>query len=347
MADSFSAGWPAGYRVRPATASDTGVVHRLVGACECALHGRATTGTDRIAADLGFAGGEPAGDTVLVQDRGGDPAAWGWVRGRRATVHVHPAHRGRGLGASLLAWTEARARESGGDRLAQTISDSDLAATALLRSGGYAGLVTEWLLEMALPDEPEVPGPPAGVTVRAFRAGDEEAAYRLTEDAFDEWQQRRKSYAEWARHTVGRSTFAPGASPVAFVGEEMVGAVLSLDPGWDAGLDARADAGRGPGLGTGPGAGAGAGPGAGAEAGPGAPGGGEGYVERVAVRRDQRNRGIARLLLREAFRAFYRQGKRGCTLWTHSDTGALPLYERIGMTVRRSSTVYGKALVTE
>ncbi|MFR9793332.1 GNAT family N-acetyltransferase [Streptomyces sp. MB22_4] len=344
MADSFSAGWPAGYRVRPATPSDTGTVHRLVGACEYASHGRATTDADRIAADLGFVDGESACDTVLVQDRAGDPAAWGWVRGRRATVHVHPAHRGRGLGTSLLAWTEARARESGGDRLAQTISDSDPAATALLRSGGYAGLVTEWLLEMALPDEPEVPQPPAGVTVRAFRAGDEEAAYRLTEDAFDEWQQRRKSYAEWARHTVGRSTFAPGASPVAFVGEEMVGVVLSLDPGAEAGRDARWDTGRRPGLDTGSGPGAVVGAGV---AGPGAEGGGEGYVERVAVRRDQRNRGIARLLLREAFRAFYRQGRRGCTLWTHSDTGALPLYERIGMTVRRSSTVYGKALLAE
>jgi mycothiol synthase len=76
-----------------------------------------------------------------------------------------------------------------------------------------------------------------------------------------------------------------------------------------------------------------------------APGPGEGYVERVAVRRDARNRGIARLLLRHAFRSFYRQGRRACTLWTHSETGALSLYERVGMTVRRSSTVYGKRLV--
>ncbi|OIK28283.1 GNAT family N-acetyltransferase [Streptomyces malaysiense] len=323
MADPSAGTWPAGYRVRPATTTDTDAVHRLVGAGECALHGRVTTGADRIAADLGGAQGEPACDTVLVTDRAGDPAAWGWVRGRRATVHVHPGHRGRGLGAALLAWTEARARELGGDRLAQTISDSDLAATALLRSGGYVRMVTEWLLEMPMPHEPVVPEPPSGITVRAFRAGDEEAAYRLTEDAFDEWQQRRKPYAEWARHTVGRATFAPAASPLAFVDGRLVGAVLALDPGTDGEVDA----------------------GVAAAPAPGAPDGGEGYVERVAVRRDQRNRGIARLLLQEAFRAFYRQGKRSCVLWTHSDTGALPLYERIGMTVRRSSTVYGKALV--
>ncbi|MEV7499754.1 GNAT family N-acetyltransferase [Streptomyces sp. NPDC093018] len=313
MADPSAGAWPAGYRVRPATTADTDAVHRLVGAGERALHGLAATDADRIAADLGMAGAAAACDTVLVTGPAGDPAAWGWVRGRRATVHVHPEHRGRGLGTALLAWSEARARELGGDRLSQTVSDSDLAAAALLRSGGYVRVVTEWLLEMPLPGEPEVPEPPAGITVRAFRAGDEESAYRLTEDAFDEWQQRRKPYAEWARLTVGRATFAPSASPLAFEGDRLVGAVLSLDAG---GLDG----------------------------GEGYVDGGEGYVERVAVRRDQRNRGIARLLLREAFRAFYLQGRRSCVLWTHSDTGALALYERIGMTVRRSSTVYGKAL---
>lgn len=53
---------------------------------------------------------------------------------------------------------------------------------------------------------------------------------------------------------------------------------------------------------------------------------------------------IARLLLRSAFRGFYRRGRPVCTLWTHSDTGALALYERVGMTVRRSATGYGKAV---
>ncbi|TWV55773.1 GNAT family N-acetyltransferase [Streptomyces misionensis] len=305
MSDPSAPRWPSGYHGRSATAADTAAVHRLVGAYERALHGRVTTGAERVAADLDLSGREPSCDAVLVHDRAGNPAAWGWVRGRRATVHVHPDHRGRGLGGCLLAWTEARARHLGGDRLAQTVSDEDAAATALLRSGGYARLVTEWLLEIALPAAPAVPEPPAGITVRAFRPGDEEAAYRLTEDAFDEWQQRRKTYPEWARHTVGRSTFTPAASPLAFADGELVGALLSLD----------------------------------------APDGGEGYVERLAVHRDHRGRGIARLLLHEAFRAFHHRGRRACTLWTHSDTGALPLYQHLGMTVRRSSTVYGRALV--
>ncbi|WP_159052210.1 GNAT family N-acetyltransferase, partial [Streptomyces niveiscabiei] len=167
----------------------------------------------------------------------------------------------------LLAWVEERAT---GDRLAQSVPDSDLAAIGLLESRGYVPLVTEWLLEIATDQEPEVPAPPAGVTVRAFRAGDERAAYQVTEDAFDEWQQRRMPYEEWVRHTVGRESFVAGASPVAFAGGELVGVVLSSD-------------------------------------------GAEGRVQRVAVRRDHRGRGIARLLLLEAFGAFHRRGRRACT----------------------------------
>ncbi|MEU7424830.1 GNAT family N-acetyltransferase [Streptomyces sp. NPDC040750] len=297
---------PAGYRSQAVTKADAQAVHRLVTVCEHELLGRAVTGFDRVAADLGAPAGEPAPDTVLVRDSKGRPVGWVWVKGRRARVHVHPEHRGRGLGRSLLDWAEARAGRSGADRLSQSVSDSDEAARSLLRSSGYFPLVTEWLLAIAMPVEPEVPKPPSGIRVRPFRPGDERAAYEVTEDAFDEWQSRRQTYEEWARRTVERASFEPGASPVAFAGDRMVGVVLSID----------------------------------------VPGSDEGYVERVAVRNDHRTRGIARMLLRQTFRTFYDRGKRACTLWTHTDTGALSFYEGIGMTVRRSATVYSKILTT-
>ncbi|MFE2725860.1 GNAT family N-acetyltransferase [Kitasatospora sp. NPDC059327] len=300
---------PARYRSRAATPADAPAVHRLIAACEREVLGdaahRAENAVDGVAADLALPDLDPARDTLLVLDAAGAVVGRAWVHGgRRSKVDVHPAHRGEGLGGALLDWAEARARQLGSERISQTLLDGDRAAVELLRARGYGAFVTQWLLEIELPAEPVVSAPPAGVTVRPFRRGDEHAAYRLTEDAFDEWQVRRKPYEEWARHTVERAAFAPALSPLAFADGQLVGAVLSLD----------------------------------------VPESGEGYVERVAVRRDHRDRGIARTLLQEAFRSFHRHGRRSCTLWTHSETGALSLYERVGMTVRLSSTVYGKPL---
>ncbi|MEV8092748.1 GNAT family N-acetyltransferase [Kitasatospora sp. NPDC085879] len=294
---------PVGYRGRAVGAEDVPAIHGLVAACERALYGRVETDQGGIAAELARPGLELEADTLLVHDREGRPAARAWVE-RRSAVDVHPSHRGRGLGSALLDWAEARARQSGTARLVQTVPDGDPAAVALVRSRGYGPLVRAWQLEFAMGEEPSVPEPPAGLVVRPFRPGDGPAVHRLTEDAFDEWQARRKPYGEWASLAVERPAFAPAMSPLAFAGGELIGAVLSLDLPDEAG----------------------------------------GYVERVAVRRDHRRQGVARLLLRHAFRAFHRDGRRSCTLWTHSGTDALGVYERVGMTVRRSATTFVKDL---
>ncbi|NED77029.1 GNAT family N-acetyltransferase [Streptomyces sp. SID9944] len=294
---------PPGYRARPATADDTGAVHELVSACERTLYGRVRTDPGGIAAVLARPGLVPELDTLLIHDSEGRLAARAWVN-RRSEIDVHPRHRGRGLGAALLEWAEARARRAGSEQIAQTVPDDDTGAVSLLRSRGYEPMVTEWLLEFAMTGEPAVPESPSGVTVRPFLPGDGPGAHRLVQDAFDAWQQRREPYEEWARHTVERPAFAPEMSAMAFDGGQLVGVALSLD----------------------------------------LPEAGEGCVEQVAVRADHRNRGIARLLLRHAFRAFHRRGRRMCTLATHSDTGALDLYLRVGMSIRHSSTVHRKRL---
>ena len=57
------------------------------------------------------------------------------------------------------------------------------------------------------------------------------------------------------------------------------------------------------------------------------------YVDRLAVRRDQRNRGIAQALLVDSFARGREHGTRTSELSTDSRTGALPMYERVGMVV--------------
>ncbi|MFF0393246.1 GNAT family N-acetyltransferase [Kitasatospora sp. NPDC004615] len=300
---------PPGHTARPIDpATDLPAVQDLVHTCERALDGTATTDAGALAAVFARPGLDPATDTLLVHAPDGRLAGWAWTD-RRTDADVHPDHRGRGIGTALLRWIEQRARERGTAELAQVVPDRDTAATGLLHAHGFRPAVTSWLLAIDLDDLPEqLPPALEGITVRPFRAGDpadEQATHRLIEDAFDEWQQRRKDFDEWAAHTVRRPSFAADRSPLAFAANgQLVGAALALD----------------------------------------LPDTGEGYVENVAVHGGHRHRGIARHLLRHTFHACRAAGLRSCTLWTHSGTGALDLYLKAGMTVRHSSTVLKKTL---
>jgi mycothiol synthase len=65
------------------------------------------------------------------------------------------------------------------------------------------------------------------------------------------------------------------------------------------------------------------------------------WVDKLAVDRGYRHRGIARALLQTAFRRSFDCGYTQTRLSTDSRTGALALYERLGMRVQRSFTNYG------
>ena len=64
------------------------------------------------------------------------------------------------------------------------------------------------------------------------------------------------------------------------------------------------------------------------------------WVDKLAVARDYRHRGIARTLLQTAFVRSFDRGYAWTSLSTDSRTSALSLYERVGMTIHRSFTRY-------
>ncbi|MFD7735531.1 GNAT family N-acetyltransferase [Kitasatospora phosalacinea] len=305
---------PAGYTARPLDPSaDLPAVLDLVTACERDLHGGTAAEADagELSSVLARPGFDPAADALLVHGPDGSLAAWAWTD-RRCECRVHPAHRGRRLGTALLGWMESRAVEQGVGKLVQVVADLDATGLAMLRTYGYRPKGASWLLEIALDELPGAaePGPaPEGVTVRPFRGGDawdEHEAHRVVEEAFADWKARRMDFAEWAEHAVHRETFAPERSPLAVSDTDgrVVGVALALYQ----------------------------------------PGTGDGYVDSLAVDRDHRHRGIARHLLQHTFRACRDAGLSHCTLWTHSGTGALDLYLKVGMTVRYTSVVLEKSL---
>jgi ribosomal protein S18 acetylase RimI-like enzyme len=295
---------PSGFSSRAASIDDADAIYQLMAAAEIEWHGHAEAVPDQVAADLRRPELLPDQDTLVVHAPDGELAGWAWVHlGKRAQIEVHPTYCGLGIGTALLDWAEQRSREVGSEWLAQAVDDQDKAGTALLRSRGYALLATNWLLERPL--DSTVPRElPDGLTLTPYNESQARDVHVLIEDAFSTVRQRRKSYDEWARLTVQRSSFRPNASTLAYAGDELVGVVIALD----------------------------------------LPDTNEGYVEQLAVRADHRNRGIARAMLDDTCAEFQRLGRRTCILWTHSGTGALGMYEHLGMRVRRSTTVYRTAI---
>jgi mycothiol synthase len=64
----------------------------------------------------------------------------------------------------------------------------------------------------------------------------------------------------------------------------------------------------------------------------------------LAVAREHRGLGLGRALLQQAFALFHGRGKSSAGLSTDSRTGALELYEHLGMRVVRSYTHHAKAV---
>jgi GNAT superfamily N-acetyltransferase len=247
-----------------------------------------------------------AGDGNLIVVEGPEQlAAWATLADGRAQVDVHPAWRGTGIGSALLAWTEAQARAAGMPEVRQVVTNADAGAHLLFEARGYHIHHTSWILQIALEEVAPHPLIPPGIVIRPYRPSDALATYRVIEDAFNEWPGRQPTeYERWSAHVLAHAAFAPGLSRLAFDGDELVGAALCLDY---QGQD-------------------------------------DGWVQQVATRATHRHRGIARALLQSVFAAYHATGRRRVGLSTDSRTGALTLYERIGMRVRRSYTSWAKEL---
>ncbi len=170
------------------------------------------------------------------------------------------------------------------------------AGDRLLEELGYWVRWESWVLE--LPQGTTVPERtlPAGCEIREATPADHEACWTLLEDAFLEWSDRDREPYE---DFLARTVQRPGFEP------------------WNLRLVVDAD---GTVVGT-------------TlvflvEA--------QGYVDRLATRPDQRGRGIAQAMLVDAFAAAQAHGATTSGLNTDSRTGALGLYEKVGMVVSQT-----------
>jgi GNAT superfamily N-acetyltransferase len=298
---------PEGYSARPTRREDLEAVFRLVADAERHDDGIAEIALSDIAADWDRPDFDAETMSIAVW-HSDQLAASGDVFMGRAEVDVAPQHRGRGLGAALLPWTWRVAKADSRSSVGQTVSDRRTDAAELFRSHGYEVGHTSWALRIELDDEPPAaPVLPDGLALRDLRPGeDDRAVFEVIDVAFDEWSDREtQGFENWAASTLHRPEVDPSLVPLIVDGQRIVGIALNFDYGPD-------------------------------EA--------EGWTQQLAVDRAYRRRGLGRALLQETFRRFHRVGYRRCGLSTDSRTGALGLYEHVGMRVRSSFRRWTKQL---
>ncbi len=318
---------PPAYHARPVTPDDADRVAGLLNAAAIADTGKATTQSPEVLSDWQQPQLTLSTDTILVLHDAAAPdepapAAFAifWDDPPHVQTfldaNVHPEHRGRGLGAALLGWGEARARaaveqapEGARVIVREFILSSNTAAQELLESRGWQRVRYNLRMAIELTERPADPPLPEGVRIRAFVRGQDDEHFAMTsEEAFeDHWGYVRipiaEALAQWRTYMDTSPNFDSDLFLLAVsnaAGENPIVGVCCGTPR----------------------------PAEGPE---------QGWVHNLAVLRPWRRQGIAHALLIRCFQALYDRGlwKIGLGVDAGSLTGATRLYEKAGMHVER------------
>ncbi len=295
---------PLGLMWRPATMGDAEAVTELVAVCEIAATGEREIEVEDVRSEWRRASVHLEDDTVLVFDGSRLVGAAQVVGARYLAVDVHPDVRERDIASALLRWGEARSRRQGAVTIGQTVPDSDTWTRDLFLANGYAPFWTSWALEMRLDGEPETPIIPPGASIRPAAVETEDRAIHALLEA---------AFGEWESRP-----------PTPF--EDWRAWAIGrggFEPWW---LPVAVDGDEIVGVAYL------------------VPYPDIGWVMQIAVRRSHRGRGLGQALLKHACREFHLRGFRLAGVSTDSRTGALGLYEHVGMKVARSYTHYAKEL---
>lgn len=293
---------PPGLTQRPLTPPDAAAVTLLIAAQELHDVGEVIVEEADVVADWQRPSCDVTQSSVGVFEAERLVAFAEVTGGDRGEAAVHPDHRGRGIGTELARWIRELAREQGVPVVGMAVPQGS-AGDRLLAALGYRVRWTSWVL--SLPSGTSIPERelPSGYALRQAREADLEAVWTLNEDAFLEWSQReRQTFADWEASVVRRPGFEPWQLRVV---TDPSGEVVALALVL---LTEEREA----------------------------------FVDRLATRADQRGRGLAQALLVDSFAAARERGAVRSTLSTDSRTGALGLYEKVGMVV--TSTWVNRAI---
>jgi mycothiol synthase len=276
--------------VRAPQPGDAPAVLDLIVARDIADLGRPDYTLEDVQADWAAPGVDPALDAWLVED-GGAPLGYALLDDRGAAlVTVPPASEGRGVGTALREAAEARAADRGEALVRQYVPTSNEPARAHLLAAGYWPVYSYFRMRMDLARAPE---PPAGVPVRAFsRGADDAPVHALVEEAMAGVAGNEpRSLESWQAAKVDKEGWDPSLWLVHDDADGLAGVVLCER--WDEGV---------------------------------------GYVDYLAVAARSRGRGLGRALLLHGFAALRGAGLAVAELSVQGENAsATRLYESVGM----------------
>ncbi len=308
---------PDGYEIRPPTFDDVEGVADVLLANDLADIGESDLNAEFVRDQWSSPGLELSEDAWVITDPNGtvvghanlSPDGEGKLKSWGV---VHPEHPGRGLGAALLDRLEARAsdrlRGIASAMLHVAVTDTNAAAAFLVRARGYERVRTFRHLQIDLDGSPrDVGEPPPGIQILGIEPDrDLRRVHAIFVEAFSgEWGYRPIPFEEWVGLEVETHSYDPSLWLLATDGAEAVGALSGV---------VRGD---------------------------------RGWVDELGVRAPWRGRGIASALLRRAFATFASRGLARVMLNVDAEnsTGAVRLYEGVGMRTLRAWDVYEKRVV--
>lgn len=239
-------------------------------------------------------------------------------------VRVHPNYRGKGIGTMLTVWGEIRAKKvfdivppDARVIMRSSTIDGYPPAKELLENLGMEVTRYDFEMQVDFDGQPEPAVWPEGISVDTFHYPDEEqfkAIYLADAEAFQDHygfvpEDPVKGFERFRYHFIGtKKTFDPSIWFLAMDGEEIAGICLCRKYSHE---DKEM-----------------------------------GWVSSLGVRRKWRKRGIGKALLKHCFLAYWERGFKKVGLGVDADslTGAVYLYESVGMKVTRRYDSYTKEL---
>jgi mycothiol synthase len=211
--------------------------------------------------------------------------------------------------ALLLAEAEQIGRERRAKVVRSFVQGDDPVLRPVLEEAGWQPIRYSFQMQIDLDDELPAPDWSDGLSPRNLRPGEEERVYEAHMDAFaDHWEHHRYTFEDWHDFNVERHSFDPSLWWLVDEGDEL--AAISLNA-WHFSGDPQF-----------------------------------GWVHVLGVRPPWRKRGLGRALLHHSFQDFASRGatRVGLGVDGENTTGAVRLYERVGMHVVRRNDTYEKKL---